>query len=894
MSVNDSDRASFAWLLRAYREAAFLSQEALAARAGLSARAISDLERGIKQRPHNETLALLIRALALTDEQAAAFRAQARRARGTAGGMADRTPPPAREASPATQGAQPEPRRVEPVRPTPPPGNLPLALTSFIGQEQAQAKVRHLLSTHRLVTLTGAGGCGKTRLALQVAGTLTTTYPDGVVLAALAPLADPAQVCATVVETLHLPEDPGRPALATLVAHLRERHMLLVLDNCEHVVSACAELAAALLRACPQVRLLATSREDLGVAEEQLYRVPSLSLPSDMHRPLAEIAASEAVLLFVERAQTHAGDFALTAANAAFVAEICARLDGIPLAIELAAARVPLLSAQDIATRLDDCFRLLTGGPRTALPRQQTLRATMDWSYDLLGEPERALLRRLSVFAGGWTLAAAEAICDDPPAAAPHGCRAETAAPAAQPGALDTLDLLTQLVNRSLVIADDHGTNARYRLLEIMRQHARERLQARDDAAAVQWRHARYYLALAEEAETALTGPDQIPWLARLTLEHDNLRAALHWARQVGDVAFALRLAGALWRFWQVRGYVSEGRHWLESLLALADSTGAQIPAAVQARACDGAGALARMQGDYAQASALCLRALQLCRAAGDLPGVCASLNRLGLIAYQQAAHAQAIAYFEESLSAYRDLGDTLGIANVLNNLGMVAEDQGASQRAASCYEASLALFRELGNGRNCATVLNNLGGLLMQREDYQGALSHFEESLSLFRALEDRGGMALVLEHLGQVAARQRRLEPAEACHRRSLALARDLGNRELIAWNLQDLAALAMLRWRDASAGDADPATAPASLAEPHPPPGWPLRAARLFGAAAGLRDALGAPLPSAERPWYDALTLEARHVLGADAYAGAWAAGQALPLEDAIAYALAGCAS
>src|SRR5713226_5481995 len=373
------------------------------------------------------------------------------------------------------------------------------------------AAVKQLLSSTALLTLTGSGGCGKTRLALQVAADLLEEYADGVWLVELAPLADPALVPQTVASALGVRDAPGRPLTATLTDYLRSKSLLLVLDNCEHLLEAGAQLADALLRSCPRLRLLASSREGLGIGGEQTYRVPSLSLPDARHLPpLERLRDFEAVQLFADRARLSQATFAVTQANALSVAQVCQRLDGIPLAIELAAARVKALSVEKLNERLDDMFRLLTGGSRTALPRQQTLRALIDWSYDLLSPSEGALLRRLSVFAGGWTLEAAEAVC------AGEGVEE-----------WEVLDLLTSLVEKSLVLYEERGGEGRYRLLETVRQYARDRLLEAGEAEAVRGRHLGFVLRLAEEAEPKLSGPEQVVWLDRLEAEHDNLRAAL-------------------------------------------------------------------------------------------------------------------------------------------------------------------------------------------------------------------------------------------------------------------------------------------------------------------------------------------------------------------------------
>jgi predicted ATPase/uncharacterized protein HemY/DNA-binding XRE family transcriptional regulator len=835
----------FGDLLKRHRGHAGLTQEELAEAARLSVRSLSDLERGISTVPRVTTVQLLADALGLEGAERAAFERAARR-----------------------QGAPAHHAESDAAA-----TNVPLALTSFIGREREQREMVALLEGTRLVTLTGTGGVGKTRLGLQVAGALLASYPDGVWLVELASLSSPELVPQAVATAMGVREEPGHPLLATLVAYLRPKALLLVLDNCEHLVGACAALATALLQACGGLRVLATSREGLGVAGERLYRVPPLAAPPLEHLPpLEQLDKYPAVALFVTRAQERQVDFVLTGVNAREVVQVCARLDGLPLAIELAAARVAVLAVEQIALRLDDRFALLSGGNRTALPRQQTLRATLEWSYHLLTAAERVLLGRLAVFVGGWTLEAAEAVCAWP-----------------KPAQRAVLERLGGLVHKSLVQMEEVDGAARYRLLETVREYGLEQLAAARAEAAVRDRHLAWCMALAEEAEAQLTGSEQGRWLDRLEAEPDNLRAALQWARQTGAIERGLRLAGALWRFWQARGYMSEGRQWLEHLTARSESTGASIAAPVQAKAYAGAGALARMQGDYPCATALCERSLQLRRDSGDSEGIATSLNSMGLVAYQQAAYTQAAAFYEESLALYRDLGDRVGIANVLNNLGMVADAQGSYEQAISCYETSLALFRDLGNRRNCANVLNNLGGVLLGQGAYAGALSLFEESLALFGALEDRGGKALVLEHLGEAATRQGQMQQATTYHQQSLILARDVGDREIIAWNLQDLA-VAMIRWQHSTAPDEGPSPTHAAVEYTIPTPGgWLQRAVQLFSAAAGLRAALGAPLPPAEQPWYDRLIVDVRRVLGEDAFTSAWASGEALQLDQAIALAL-----
>ena len=525
----------------------------------------------------------------------------------------------------------------------PPPAtrrsNLPASLTSFVGREWERAEVSGLLrgtsSRCRLLTLTGVGGCGKTRLALEVAAALLEEHPDGVRLVELAALADPILVPQAVAAALGLRETPDRPLLETLVASLEARHLLLVLDNCEHLLEPCAMLCQALLQRCPALRILATSREALGVLGETTWRVPSLSVadPGQMP-PLADLAPYEAVQLFVERARASRPEFRLTAGNAAQVVTICWHLDGIPLAIELAAARLATLSIESLSARIDDRFRLLTTGNRTAPPRQQTLQAAIDWSYGLLAPPERLVLQRLAAFAGGCVLDAAEAICagDGVAAASVQG-------------------LLSRLVAKSLVVLETPACvcEARYRLLETIRQYGRERLAAAGGLAEINSRHLLYFRRLAELAAPELIGPSQGAWLRRLAIEHDNLRFALRFALASADepiVESGVDLAGNLWRFWSLQGHVVEGRHWLQAAL----QHPAALQAAVRAQALYGAGALAFNQADFAQAEALATQSLEIWVRLGDTAGIATCLVCLGSAAWAVGETARATTLYERSL----------------------------------------------------------------------------------------------------------------------------------------------------------------------------------------------------------------------------------------------------
>jgi predicted ATPase/class 3 adenylate cyclase len=727
------------------------------------------------------------------------------------------------------------------------PNNLPQQATSFIGRDKESEELKRLLAGTRLLTLTGSGGCGKTRLSLQIAADALERFPDGAWLVELAPLADPGLVSQTVATVLGLMEEPRKPITQTLTEYLEDKEQLLVLDNCEHLLDGCAQLADTLVRQCPHVKILASSREALGIRGEQSYRVPSLSLPNPKHAHTpASVALFEAVQLFTDRALLVRADFEVTNQNASTLVSICHRLDGIPLAIELAAARVRSLAVEEINRKLDQRFRLLTGGSRTALPRQQTLRSLIDWSYDLLHDPEKLALQRLSVFAGGWTLEAAEQVC------AGEGVED-----------LEALDLLTSLTDKSLVVVEQNGGHSRYRLLETVRQYAREKLLESGGGEAVRDRHLECFLTLAEQAEPHLTGAEQQAWLDLLETEHDNLRAALTWSFATGgDATSGLRLAGAVWWFWYVRGYFGEGRGWLARLLAAAPSGQA---AATRAKALNGAGRLARQQSDYPAAQALLDESLAIQRKLGDRRGIALSLNNLGLMAWDQGDYPSARSLYQESLAIRRKLDDRGGIAVSLNNLGGVAFDEGDYVTARALHEESLAIRREVGYRPGIASSLGNLGNVAYAQGDYVLSRALFEESLAISRDVGDRQGIGFSLGSLGNVAAAQGDNASARAFFRQSLAIRRELGDRWGIAELLEGLSYVAF------------------ALAEPE-------RAARIDGAAERLREEIGSPLPLNERPRYDRHVAATRAALGdAVALDRAWREGRALTLEHAIELAL-----
>ncbi len=571
----------------------------------------------------------------------------------------------------------PSSRQEEPIGS---PNNLPASLTSFVGREHETVEVKRLLSMTRLLTLTGAGGCGKTRLALEIARDLVGTYPDGVWLVELAALSRPESAPQAVASALGVIEQAGRPLEETLADHMRSRSLLLVFDNCEHLIDGAARLAGTLLSACPNLKVLATSREPLGVPGEAIWTVLPLSLPdADREPTVAELMRCEAVRLFLDRARARLPAFELTEENAASTVSVCRRLDGIPLAIELATARMGALAVEQVAERLEDSLGLLTGGARTLDPRQQTMRATLAWSHDLLGERERELFRRLSVFAGGWTLEAAGAVCGED-----------------DTGRDGVLDLLSRLVDKSLVVAEATEGALRYRMLEPVRQYGQERLEARGEAYAVRRRHAFWYLELAKGAEPWLRGARQEVWLRRLESEHDNLRAALKWALESGEAELGLWFGGALGEFWYMRGYLSEGRRWLEAALANSDDA-SRAPARTKALA--RAGWIAWEQGDYERSVSLSEASLALSWKLGDRAGAAAALSNLGWSALLSNDLGRASKLAEEAVTLERSLGDMGGVARGLLILGLAAVARDGHERAMMLHEEISALAREAGDG---------------------------------------------------------------------------------------------------------------------------------------------------------------------------------------------------
>jgi predicted ATPase/transcriptional regulator with XRE-family HTH domain len=767
-------REPFGALLRRLRQEAGLTQEELAERAGLSVRGISDLERGVNRTARRTSARLYADALGLAGAERRRFLEAAR----------------GREQPPAATNA------------------LPIPPTPLIGRQTEVATVLATLTQPgaRLVTLTGPGGTGKTRLALEVAHRAVERFPAGVYFVELAPLAEAARVTDALAQTLGIGERPGQSVTETIISFLSERRRLLVMDNFEHLLAAAA-LVASLIARCPGLTVLVTSRTPLHLRGEQVLAIAPLPLPEiDVATsPIvpAAVRENEAVTLFVQRARAVRAEFALSRENAAEVVAICRRLDGLPLAIELVAARTSLLSPAAIVRRLSNRLDLLTGGARDRPRRHQTLRNAIDWSYQLLSEEERTLFRTLGVFAGGATLDAIAAVYLPPVDASSA-----------------VIDQAATLVEWGLLRQETQADGEpRLRMLETIREYAVDRLAEHGEEETARRAHARYFLALAERAEPELVGAAQATWLAVLDSEQDNLRGALTWAIGAREAATSVRLAGALWWFWETRGYFAEGQSWLERALAVADDVDTRLGA----RVLFGIGALAYRRGDLDDCEARLTEALAVYRATGDASGAAWCLAFLGLAALVRGQAGRAEAFHEEALHAAREAGDRLNEAGTLSNLGEVAHVRGERERAAALYEESLQAARSLPNHLIAARSLTNLAVIALESGRPERAAALHRAALQAYLVVGDRRGIASSLEGLAATAATKRAVV------------------------------------------------------------------AARIYGAAAALRRAIGSSVPAIERECHERGIAQARARLGEAAFHRAWSEGYASDLDDMVAEAL-----
>ncbi len=726
-----------------------------------------------------------------------------------------------------------------------PPNNLPQATSRFVGRKPQIGGVLERLAKARLVTLVGPGGIGKTRLSLEAAGRALADYDDGVWFVELGPLADPSLLAQEVAGALGIREQAEQTAVESLTQRLEDKQALLVLDNCEHLVEASARLADALLRACPQLRILATSREPLGIAGEAIWPVPTLSVP-DAGTPIRVEALKnyEATRLFVERASLVRPGFAEKVRNAEPIAEVCRRLDGIPLAIELAAACTKVLSVEQIAERLDNRFRLLTYGDRTAPRRHQTLRAAIDWSYDMLSEDERALLRRLSVFAGGFTFDAVETVAGD------------------HPPAIDVLDPLHRLIDTSLVVVDaeDDGS-VRYRMLESVREYAAEKLAEAAEVEALRVGHRDWYLRLAEEAEPEMIGPDQAEWVTRLEAEHDNLRAALRLTvDEAGDREPALRFCYALGRFWSIHAHLTEGQMWIERVLAAAPDRAHPL----RPRVLLWVGQLAKLQGHLDRARVWLDESLALATALGDERGVGAALKELSNVEFNARIFDRAKSYADEALRCFQKLGDRRGVCLALTSLGVLACEHDDYDAAVGWFEQALAVSREIGDMRTTGSTLANLGRIYAVRGEPARGREMVTEAMAIVTELGDKTAFGFLYLGLGLAAVHSDDYDAAIRHYADSIEAYQEFGGGSEIAEVIECVAYVAVRQERFE-------------------------RAVRLIGAADAIRSTSDIPIFDLDRVDLDAYLDAARRSLGPEAVSHAFDEGRAMSFEETIAYAV-----
>jgi predicted ATPase/serine/threonine protein kinase len=726
------------------------------------------------------------------------------------------------------------------------PSNLPVPTTAFVGRDKELAAVKQLLSRPdvRLVTVTGPGGIGKSRLAIEVARDLAEQFASGVYFAPLAAITDRGLIILTIAQTLGLRETGGEAPMDTLKERLRNASgsaTLLLIDNFEHLVEA-APLLAEVLALAPSLKLLVTSRAALHVYNEHEFPVPPLALPDAKSVVSAnELSKFSAISLFVQRAVAVKPDFEITEENAPIVADICARLDGLPLAIELAAARIKLLSVSAMRARLASRLQLLTGGARDLPVRQQTLRQTIDWSYDLLAEPEQKLFRRLSVFWGGATLEAVEAVCDTK-----------------KDLGVDVFDGMSSMVDKSLVRQTEQADGEpRFVMLETIREYAFVKMAECGEEPLTRRAHAAYCLVVAEEGAREDIGTNQTVSLDRSEIEHDNFRAALDWLIETGHAEWGLRLGVALFRFWEMREHLSEGRDRLGKLLRL---KAASAPSNPRLRALFAAGVLAGEQGDFVISDSLLKESLEIAQRLGDKQSIAVSLNALAVNARDRGDLPASQALFEESLALWRELHDLRAVARALSNLANVVKLQGDFSYAGVLNQECLSIFSELGDGAGYAWALNHQGDVARDQGDSVTARILYEQSLASFRELNDSWGVGGSLADLGNLAREQQDYRTADTLYRESLAIFRKLEHKRGMARLLESFACSA------------------AAQSESE-------RSLRLAGAAAALRQSIGAPLVPAEQVKLEQSLEAARRALPIAVGRNAWLEGWVMPIEKAI---------
>jgi len=724
--------------------------------------------------------------------------------------------------------------------------NIPSQLTSFVGRERELAEARSRLENARLLTLIGPGGTGKTRLSIQLGRQLLSEYKDGVWLVEFAPISDPSLIMQTIASVLEIGEVPGVPLNVLVHDYLREKHLLLILDNCEHLVEASAKVADELLRVAPNIKIIASSREALGINGETVYRVPSLSLPNQDEVTKEAAEGFESVQLFVERASAANRKFQLTDENASSVAQICFRLDGIPLAIELSASRITVFSPEQIAKRLDDRFKLLTGGSRTALPRQQTLRALIDWSYDLLSEDERALLRRLSVFAGGWTFEAAETICNN----------------------LDVFEHLPQLVNKSLVTVKDDGDEPRYFLLETIRQYARDKLLEQGEGKGTRDRHLAYFLEMAETAQPEILAREkELEWIHRLQMEYDNIRTAIEWALSNNPLA-AARIVYSLSSLSVVRSSAGEGHRWGEKALKEIDNSGknkTNEEKLIRARLLVSMGIMSFSMGDNQASRSEAMEATPTLRELDDRRALAIALGFLCGACILTGHKEESIEVFDEALALAEELGDKYILGTVLSAGSRVdVFAKGDFTKGIEHHTRASELLKENGNRWSYGITMFGFGNLYMAQRDFEKSREKYKIAMQTMQELGSMRNVSMIKSDLAHILRYEGKYTEAISAYRETIKDWQRLGHRAAIAHQLECMAFIYKAMEQ-------------------------PGKAARLFGAAESLRQKIGIDMTAQEREDYEKEVKNLKENMDEEEFTSLWAKGRSMSVEEAIALAV-----